>query len=226
MSKRQRTDRKRQDARPDEISVKISFMQNSARSVPTCPGQTDEWGSLSQRIISAFEASSSVSESHPAGKFLQMCNHERVHEQLKQYQNWSMGAYTRTLVLDGKNFNVQLLCWPVGTQSPIHAHSDVESGIESNCFMMVLQGELVQTLYPPSAIGADRRVDASHMKTMRIAPGEVEYINDSVGVHRVGNGGNSPAVSLHVYAPGWVAVELFEEGDAGGASFNADFGDF
>ena len=34
----------------------------------------------------------------------------------------------------------------------MHAHSDVLSGVKSNCFMRVLRGGLHETLYAPSAV--------------------------------------------------------------------------
>jgi hypothetical protein len=60
--------------------------------------------------------------------------------------------------------------------------------------------------------------------------GEIAYINDSIGLHKVENSSSSRAVTVHVYAPGWRRPTLFDEihpeVDAGGAGFDCGWGDF
>ena len=55
--------------------------------------------------------------------------------------------------------------------------------------------------------------------------GTLMYINDSVGLHKVGNPTGGRSVSLHIYAPGWKQCPVFEEVlpevDAGGAERGA-----
>lgn len=56
--------------------------------------------------------------------------------------------------------------------------------------------------------------------------------NDDYGVHKVGNFSQVGAVSLHVYAPGWVTPILYKEveelysTDASGAPLDSDWADF
>ena len=64
-----------------------------------------------------------------------------------------------------------------------------------------------------------------------LAAGTCGYICDDLGVHKVGNATAKGSLSLHVYAPGWVAVSLYREVhgevDAGGAPIDVDaWGDF
>mmetsp|Transcript_50643 Transcript_50643/g.89538 ORF Transcript_50643/g.89538 Transcript_50643/m.89538 type:complete len:113 (-) Transcript_50643:328-666(-) len=111
--------------------------------------------------------------------------------------------------------------------SPVHAHSDADTKVKSNCFLTVLKGELHETTFEPHEVSGD--TVTSEGQTRALAAGVSGYINDDIGVHKVGNASNTiPAVSLHVYAPGWSKVPVYTEAptDAGGAAMDAEWGDF
>jgi len=186
------------------------------------------WNALSAALIDAFLQSAEVSPSHPAAAVMKGLNTAAILRDLAGEQCWMEAAYTRTTVLEGDGFTAMLLCWPAGCCSPVHAHSDRESGTKSNCFMAVLQGELTETVYTPEDIDGETVTSAGTRSTM--PAGAYTYINDDRGVHKVGNESVSvPAVSLHIYAPGWKAVQIYDEAptDAGGALIDADiWGDF
>mmetsp|Transcript_72032 Transcript_72032/g.173784 ORF Transcript_72032/g.173784 Transcript_72032/m.173784 type:complete len:107 (-) Transcript_72032:205-525(-) len=99
-------------------------------------------------------------------------------------------------------------------------------------FMLVLEGQLTETVYGEEAVSADgKSVQARLGKTRLHGAGTLAYINDSVGLHKVANTTGGRAVSLHVYAPGWLQPPLFDEVfpevDAGGAEIDGcGWGDF
>jgi len=137
------------------------------------------------------------------------------------------------MLLDGECFNVMLLCWAPGCESPVHGHSCAETLVHSNCFLLVLEGALVETIYGDEARLPDgRSVDARQGKAVVRKAGQCTYINDDIGLHKVGNPSSNRAVSLHVYAPGWkrpsLYDEIFPEVDAGGAEIDDcdGWGDF
>ncbi|KAI8911234.1 RmlC-like cupin domain-containing protein, partial [Powellomyces hirtus] len=123
--------------------------------------------------------------------------------------------YTRTLLDDGNGFfNLMLLVWTPGAGSPVHDHAG------SHCLMKVLDGELAETLYAvPDAHDHpthDERVDSGNedsvdegepkgirvRKNARLAVGDVAYIHDKIGLHKISNPSPSQhAVSLHLYTP-------------------------
>ena len=103
------------------------------------------------------------------------------------------GRYSRNLVAEEAGlFSLVLLCWPAGVTSPIHDHA------RASCFMRVLEGELVETLF-----ASDARANA--LVPGRVAcvrAGEVVFIDDSVGLHRVANASATACSrSLHLYSP-------------------------
>lgn len=135
-------------------------------------------------------------------------------------------AYTRNLIDDvNGNANLLILVWNPGKSSPAHCHSN------AHCLMKVLSGTLEETLYswpegaspmqPREATEADIAPrKPSHERQMTVlrksilGRDEVTYINDSLGVHRIGNMTDQVAISLHLYTPPWAAkygCQIFNE---------------
>eukprot|EP00320_Phaeocystis_rex_P000916 CAMPEP_0119068518 /NCGR_PEP_ID=MMETSP1178-20130426/10967_1 /TAXON_ID=33656 /ORGANISM="unid sp, Strain CCMP2000" /LENGTH=288 /DNA_ID=CAMNT_0007050233 /DNA_START=21 /DNA_END=888 /DNA_ORIENTATION=- len=207
-----------------------SFLRELRPWAPKCPSGVDsEWQFLAQRLRAAFFRCSDVSPDHPARQCLSGCDIARLRDALFSRGEWKAGAYTRTLLLKGDAFNVMLLCWAPGCASPVHGHSCIHTHVNSNCFMLVLEGQLAETVYGEDSISTDgKSVNAQLGKTRLHSAGTLAYINDSVGLHKVANTTDGRAVSLHVYAPGWrqppLFDEIFPEVDAGGAEIDAAAG--
>ncbi|KAK9374547.1 RmlC-like cupin domain-containing protein [Lipomyces chichibuensis] len=106
--------------------------------------------------------------------------------------------YTRNGV-DDMNYkaNLLILVWNPGKGSLIHDHAD------AHCIMKILQGELVESIYKwpqgdmPRRMQVERRVEYHE--------NEVTYMHDKIGLHRISNETEKPAVSLHLYTPSWAA---------------------
>ena len=195
--------------------------------------QETEFAKLSRALKQAFDATDEVSPRHPAAEVLKAVNATRLAAELKGQEQWNATCYTRTTLIHEDNYVVMLLCWSPGVSSPVHAHSDANTRVQSNCFMRILDGSLTETLYEPSSIindGASVAALDGHETTL--ATGGFTYINDQIGLHKVGNASSTErAVSLHVYAPGWKLVNTYDEQpvsamdvetDAGGAPIDVD----
>ena len=188
------------------------------------------WHNLQHDITTSFAKSAAVSPDHPCAQHVSTVDWQRLASELRGHGQWVEGCYTRTTLMHNDNFVVLLLCWPAGVSSPVHAHSDATTKVRSSCFMRILEGELTETLYTPDSIIAPDAVAASEGHSRTLPAGAYTYIDDSFGLHKVGNSSKSPAISLHVYAPGWKTVQLYDEAertDASGAALDAlTFGDF
>ncbi|KAK5152702.1 hypothetical protein LTS14_008236 [Recurvomyces mirabilis] len=136
-------------------------------------------------------------------------------------------AYTRNLVDRGNGkSNLLILVWSPGRSSPVHDHAN------AHCIMRVLTGSLTETVYSWPAQHAASQVGCmtlptstsrspahtrrpnnngtncgqSHeltvQRTTTYDQGEVTYMSDQLGLHRVGNPSKTEvAVSLHLYTP-------------------------
>lgn len=198
---------------------------------PKCPGGNTEWQKLTNGLRAAFFQCNDVSAEHPAAACLASRDVGTLRDELFSQGQWKPGVYTRTRLLDGDAFNVQLLCWAPGCASPVHGHSCADTLVESNCFLLVLEGNLLETIYGEDAILPDgKAVDSRRGEKHTLRAGQMGYINDSLGLHKVENQSDARAVSLHVYAPGWTRPplfdEIFPEVDAAGAEFDCSWGDF
>ena len=95
-------------------------------------------------------------------------------DELVRYQHWFDDRYTRTRFYQGERFEILVLCWQEGQQSPIHDHA------QSICTMVVLEGSAVTTLY---------KVEGGALVEEGTSALEVGSITTVYGgdIHRVGN---------------------------------------
>ncbi len=86
-------------------------------------------------------------------------------------------------------YAVAALVWMPGQASPIHAH-------QTWCGYAVLAGTLSETLYDWHEAQQQAREVRSHAR----ACGAVSFVRAGrASIHRLGNAGSEPAVSLHIY---------------------------
>lgn len=94
--------------------------------------------------------------------------------------------FTRTKIHSDSVFTLYAINWNVGHVSPIHGHPSL-----SGCWLMPVQGRLEEHIYHPQA----NYIYGMHS----LGEGDVSFISDKLGMHRVRNVGDVNAVSLHVY---------------------------
>jgi cysteine dioxygenase len=125
-------------------------------------------------------------------------------EEWQQYASFTSGAYTRNLIGYDEKFTMLLLCWPANLASPVHDHAG------SSCWMKILAGHMRETRYEN-----DRSMRVKSV--LELGPEEAAYIDDSRGLHKMGNASAiAPSVSLHIYSPPIARCRVFDElsGDA------------
>jgi cysteine dioxygenase len=135
-------------------------------------------------------------------------NYKSNEKDWRQYAKYDPHKYTRNLIDAGNGkFNILLLCWAELQGSPIHDHAG------SHCFMKCLHGELCETQYEwPESNQEDSKAEMKEIGKKPLRKNEVCYMNDSIGLHRVGNPSETvPAVTLHVYVPGYDECRIFDQ---------------
>ncbi|MDE0585774.1 MAG: cysteine dioxygenase family protein [Planctomycetota bacterium] len=96
----------------------------------------------------------------------------------EEWSLWSDERYTRNLVACRESFELLILCWKPGQQSPIHDHAG------QNCWMSVLEGQLEEIHYSEpksSATAGQVRLEKGRAKSL--AAGGVAFIEDSIAYH-------------------------------------------
>eukprot|EP00667_Euglena_gracilis_P021817 EG_transcript_24031 len=121
--------------------------------------------------------------------------------------------YMRSAVYSSAELDVLLMCWPAGGCSAIHSHGG------SSCWVRAVEGRVEELRYDVSALeeGQDEPQPLPPPTVTVLHPNggplthAVAYINDSQGVHTVQNRTSTPALSLHIYAPGLRAYRTLDD---------------
>ncbi len=121
-------------------------------------------------------------------------------DDFKKYSSWSNDCYTRNCIIDNDKFELILICWCEGHQTPIHDHGGEE------CWVKVIEGEFKETIYKKDEVGELISVKSSISKA-----NEVTYMKDFMGFHRLENIANKRSMSLHLYAKPIRNCNIFDE---------------
>jgi cysteine dioxygenase len=106
--------------------------------------------------------------------------------ELKPLLRFRAGRYTRTLLHRDRRFELVLVCWSRGAQSPIHDHDG------QDCWLQPLAGALDLEDYEVTENGLELTARRPAVRTL-------DHRSSGAQIHRVGVA-TAAAVSLHVYA--------------------------
>jgi cysteine dioxygenase len=126
-----------------------------------------------------------------------------THTDWRRYLRFDPQLYTRNLVARNEQFEMLVLCWSAGQESPIHDHAG------QHCFMAVLQGRIEELQYARPESGSRARLKQTDRNIFE--PGGVAYIHDRIALHKVRPCAGEPAVSLHLYAKPIDVCQVYDE---------------
>ena len=119
----------------------------------------------------------------------------------KRFVKWKDNRYTRNCISACDAYELLLMCWKSGHQSPIHNYDFQESWIK------VLKGQLIIEIYHVDRESGDCKLD----EEVVINEKEYTYLNDNMGFHRVKNGSDEDTISLHLNVEKVSQWEVFHE---------------
>ncbi|KAK9248113.1 RmlC-like cupin domain-containing protein [Lipomyces tetrasporus] len=126
----------------------------------------------------------------------------RYRSEISHWEKYALADLSRNYTRNGVDdmndkANLLVLVWNPGKGSLIHDHA------EAHCIMKILQGELVESRYKWPEGHSPRRMEIDRRVVYH--ENEVTYMHDKLGLHRISNETQKPAVSLHLYTPPWAA---------------------
>lgn len=121
-------------------------------------------------------------------------------EEFREYEFWDPDQYTRNSIMQSGSYELLLMCWESGQNTPIHNHGGEE------CWIYMLSGQLHEEIYTRDEKG---RFHLS--QTMSNDPGSISYMNDGLGWHRIQNKRTTRAVSLHLYSKPITSCQVYNE---------------
>lgn len=118
----------------------------------------------------------------------------------ESYQSWSDKKYTRNCLYKDSNFELLLLCWEKGQQTPIHGHNG------ENCWVFLLEGSMEEVFF-----SMDDANNLSAYSSQIVVANQITFMNDSQGFHKLKNDSKGRSVSLHLYAKPIENCQSFDE---------------
>jgi cysteine dioxygenase len=108
-------------------------------------------------------------------------------EDIRPYAFWSTNHYTRNCIIREANYELILLCWEPGQETPVHCHGGEE------CWVYIIDGQIEETHFQ---FDGDELTSESMTK---LESGQKSFMDDQIGYHKLVNKTNSRAMSLHLY---------------------------
>ena len=155
---------------------------------------------MTRVIESAFAALDRIQGQLPLPAILEWLVAESpTLQDLASYLIFNPARYVRNRVYDGPSYQALVLCWRNGQRSPIHNHRG------SHCGVKVLRGVATETVFDRAPNGMIYAV-----RSRDIPPGHVCASADA-DVHQISNlqAGGADLVTLHVYSPPLLRMEMF-----------------
>jgi cysteine dioxygenase len=154
------------------------------------------------RLVEALTAEFRANANGPGAQRL-LADYAASHDDWRGLARWSDARYTRNLVARDERFELLLLCWGAGQESPIHNHED------QNCWMGVLEGaiEEIRFAFPDQA--RVKPGPLAELGSQVCRRGEVAFIRDEIGLHLVRGHRGRAGVSLHLYAAPYDACNVY-----------------
>jgi cysteine dioxygenase len=132
-------------------------------------------------------------------------------QDLERYKLWLPDRHTRNKIFRNDMMECMLICWPVGSITPLHTHNG-QLG-----WMTMLEGKLVvenhrkidcnrpenQQVVGMDCLAGATRIEMKHQSTELCVPGgPLNTVDKKQTIHRIKNlpEWNERAVSLHVYS--------------------------
>lgn len=106
----------------------------------------------------------------------------------EEYEYWDSDKYTRNCIARTDKFELMLLCWSPHQDTPVHCHGG------QKCWVYQLDNNLTEIRYDQLQNGA-----LAETQKMKLSPGKLTYMDDSMGFHKLQNQSDQKAMTIHLY---------------------------
>lgn len=120
-------------------------------------------------------------------------------QEIQSHTRFSDQRYARNLVHKTDRFEIMVMCWHAGQRSSIHDHAGSLGGLK------ILHGALTESLFEKAPNGMIKSLGS-----VDYGAGETRVEETSL-IHQISNlqSENSQAISVHVYAPPLVRMNVY-----------------
>lgn len=116
--------------------------------------------------------------------------------EFEKYTFWKEDCYTRNCIERTSVFELILICWNPGDETPIHGHD------EQRCWVYQADGEIREIRY-------DNQLAECHR--MVLTTGCLSYMEDEMGYHSLKNCTEERAMTLHLYISPIDSCKIYDD---------------
>ena len=116
------------------------------------------------------------------------------------FASWDKEGYTRNCIRRTNEYELILLCWKKGDATPIHGHGG------QRCWVYQIEGQLTEIRYDKNDSGHLIEIDRK-----LLTPGNLTFMNNSMGYHKLNNETNGRAMTLHIYVSPITSCKVFND---------------
>ena len=158
---------------------------------------------MSSPITELCDALDTVFQQDPRGTAVPglLDAYTSAHSDWEFCRHFIEGQYTRNLVRHTENYEMMVLCWGRGQESPVHSH------MGQRCWMSVLEGTVEEVHFRRQEEGLGPLIEGS---SRNFNKGQTAFINDDIALHLMRGAGGEAAVSLHVYSKPFAACLTYD----------------
>ena len=108
--------------------------------------------------------------------------------EFEEYAFWSEDRYTRNCIARTDRFELMLLCWNSHQTTPIHCHGG------QKCWVYQVDQSLTEVRFD-----YNEDQELVQVEKHEVYPGDMAYMDDSMGFHSLRNKSEKKAMTLHLY---------------------------
>lgn len=138
------------------------------------------------------------SDSSEHGKIIRSM--EIPKEEFLPYAFWKEDGYSRNCIERTKDYELILLCWNPGDETPVHGHDG------QDCWVYLVDGEITETRFQ-----ADKEDNLTKIGEQTLKGNKLTYMRDEMGYHLIKNNSQKRAITLHIYALPIEECEVYNE---------------
>ena len=112
-----------------------------------------------------------------------------------EFQEDETKEYLRNNLFQNDKYELILIKWKPNSESLIHDHAS------NGCLLKVIDGELIESLY---------NKNLELIKETKYQSGDINYIDNHIGYHKIKNIHNQESYSLHLYSPPNHEIKYFK----------------
>ena len=121
--------------------------------------------------------------------------------EFEKYIFWNDDCYARNCIERTEVYELILICWKPGDETPVHGHD------EQKCWIYQVDGKMHEERFQ------DEEGTLVSCNQMSLTPGS--YMEDNMGYHSLENKSDEKAMSLHLYISPIDHCQVFDPSEEG-----------